>query len=1134
MYEHPDAGEESQGVYSALSGSVRAGGAHARSLENISVVEGTDSADAFYALGSLDGLISPARSFEYAHEGQTYTLTGNVFLGGKGTDVFFGSELDNLFVGGDGWDLANFSLDSIEAEEVTASGVQDLIINLKTGTATERVNSGAGTTSYLDGIEGIVGTRGTDVIIGDDNANFLFGYQGHDTIEGGGGSDYIDLTDLVKAVADGGAGDDIVALGWTEDAQVSGGSGTDTLELKADQGFRLDRFFEEQLSAEYSDPMHLVSGWNVDLSAGTASAEFLPSSARAGDTPFLQSSSVTDFENVLGSELGDNIVGNSANNMLAAREGDDAVDGGAGDDAVDGGVGTDVVHGGAGDDVVSGGDESAGKTIYESGFDGLKAGGFSLASSVDGWKNPNGGTIEHWGAGLQGILAVSEGGAIEIDRSAQAPGSPGDGITQQFDTTVDQLYRFEFRMQARPGYDATDPSQAVVVEINGVPAEHVVIQLGEAQSPVSATPYLSPDNTWQTYVVEFTGTGSDRITLQEATTYLVGGDSVAQIENDGYGAVVSDVRLSSVGEDDDLWGDGGSDIFLLHSKSGADRINDFESGIDKISLEAFGVGYQAVTLNDVGGNTEIVVDGATVGTVMSQSSGDLSESDFLFAPSRIAQEIAATEQSDLLDAGAVAALPGTRFVANGGSGDDTIIGAMGEDELLGGADDDQIKGMAGEDPLFGGAGFDRLEGGEGDDLLNGGSGGDTLVGGAGNDEMTGAGGPDRFEQAGDGHDVITDFVRGEDILAVKGVDFSLPGAPQNPAEFLQEHGVIEGSDLLIVLDSNNSIRLQGLADPSNPGQQPADFAEIVGFADPGPVDPGPVDPGPVDPGPDPVIPGLTGTGGDGADFLLGAEGNDSLYGMDGNDTLNGEAGDDHLSGGENADSINGGDGNDVIRGNHGRDTLIGGKGNDFIGDWAGWSLLDGGEGDDTMLGGAGNDTLIGGDGDDRLTGGEHADSLVGGAGDDMLWGHHGKDTLLGGDGNDHLGDWAGWSMLDGGDGNDVLRAGAGNDTLIGGKGDDTLTGGKHADLFRMDADSGQDVITDFVLGLDSLSLSDIAIGDNEDETSAADFLTENATIENGSDLFLDLGGGRSIRILDVVDEDTGEDVADFEELFLPM
>ncbi|MCO5118053.1 MAG: Ig-like domain-containing protein [Burkholderiaceae bacterium] len=59
-------------------------------------------------------------------------------------------------------------------------------------------------------------------------------------------------------------------------------------------------------------------------------------------------------------------------------------------------------------------------------------------------------------------------------------------------------------------------------------------------------------------------------------------------------------------------------------------------------------------------------------------------------------------------------------------------------------------------------------------------------------------------------------------------------------------------------------------------------------------------------------------------------------------------------------------------------------------------------------------------------------------------------------------------------GDDVLDGGAGNDLIFGQGGNDTLTGGAGADtfVFSMHADNGNDVITDFEVGVDRIMLID--------------------------------------------------------------
>ena len=112
----------------------------------------------------------------------------------------------------------------------------------------------------------------------------------------------------------------------------------------------------------------------------------------------------------------------------------------------------------------------------------------------------------------------------------------------------------------------------------------------------------------------------------------------------------------------------------------------------------------------------------------------------------------------------------TDDVLTGGTGADEIYGEGGNDQLEGGAGEDALFGGNGNDVLVGGSGGDQLEGGVGDDALFGGIGADQLIAGLGDDILTGGDGDDIFVfNQGNGSDVITDFVSGEDSIDLNGI-----------------------------------------------------------------------------------------------------------------------------------------------------------------------------------------------------------------------------------------------------------------------------------------------------------------------------------------------------------------------------
>ncbi|MEP0478531.1 calcium-binding protein, partial [Nisaea sp.] len=147
----------------------------------------------------------------------------------------------------------------------------------------------------------------------------------------------------------------------------------------------------------------------------------------------------------------------------------------------------------------------------------------------------------------------------------------------------------------------------------------------------------------------------------------------------------------------------------------------------------------------------------------------------------------------------------------------------------------------------------------------------------------------------------------------------------------------------------------------------------------------------------------------------------------------------------------------------GDDTLAGGGGNDSIGSGVGEDIIYGNQGDDLVFGGEGKDTLYGGQNNDTAVGGSGDDVLHGNKGNDILYGNQSNDTLSGGENED---------ILFGGQGNDLLSGGSGDDFLAGNKGDDILVGGDGADTFAFYYSGGNDQISDFTVGTDTLMLED--------------------------------------------------------------
>jgi len=358
------------------------------------------------------------------------------------------------------------------------------------------------------------------------------------------------------------------------------------------------------------------------------------------------------------------------------------------------------------------------------------------------------------------------------------------------------------------------------------------------------------------------------------------------------------------------------------------------------------------------------------------------------------------------------------LVANAGGGDDELTIATA------GLKSATADGGAGDDVLIGNNDADALSGGDGDDRLVGARGGDTVAGGAGNDVLVWNNGDGSDKMDGDG---------GADEIEVNGAvsqgdAFKIAPNPADAARVRFDRLNLVPFNLNI---SAERITVNGLGGDDvvngNPGLAPLIAVTANGGT-----------------GADSL------TGGDGADLLTGGDDVDTLSGAGGADRLVGDRGDDAMDGGAGDDTLvwNNGDNSDRMEGGDGLDRVeVNGAGAGdaftiarngsrakfdrtnlvpFSLDIAAEALdVRGSGGDDTFTASPGTGALLavtadGGTGNDVLTGAEEADTFSGGSGDDTITGGNGPDLLDGQDGNDVLRARDGQS--------DLLRGGAGADS----------------------------------------------------------------------------------------------------------
>ncbi|MGX5726797.1 calcium-binding protein [Metapseudomonas otitidis] len=799
-----------------------------------------------------------------------------------------------------------------------------------------------------------------------------------------------------------------------------------------------------------------------------------------------------------GTQGNDTLIGSDDSDRIDGLGGDDRLVGGGGNDTLTGGLGNDTLVGGAGDDVYRFG--------FGSGRDVIEDGGGD------------------WG---RSVLAFEPGVQPADVTCRQVNGD----LVLTLATGRDQVILRNYFYPSQPGY-------ADVFEIR--------FPDGTLWTPSSVMQRLEPQG------AQVVGSPGADTLMGTAGADTIEGRDGNDLLNGGAG---DDLLLGGDGDDtlegslgfDTLMGGLGNDTYRLTGPWGQVVIDEpvsLAGGFDV--LELYDVASTDVRVNRVGNDLILLRQGSSDRITLSNYFNDdvfgpeaveeIRFSDQLWRPLQVLEMLRnGTSGNDNLI--------GTPLddTLDGGQGDDLLNGGGGNDLLLGGAGNDTLEGSQGFDTLVGGTGNDtyRITGSWGqvliDELpvLEGGfdaieldvAASDVMFSRAGNDLI--------LSRRGSSDQIIVRSYFNPDVFAAEAIE-EIRFADQvlRPLQVLQMlGGGTAGNDTLVGSDFSDTLD-GGQGDDLLDGRGGNDL--LIGGA-----------------GNDTLYGGAgddTLNGGDGDDWLDGGQGYNQLSGGQGNDTYvlgEGYSAILEVAGGgidtvrssvtqglgyalENLVLTGSADvdgyGNELdneLTGNSGNNRLKGEAGNDRLYGLDGKDTLEGGAGNDSLYGGAGDDSLLGGDGDDWLDGGEGFDRLEGGAGNDTYVVNQasvsiheasgaGVDTVrssvshglgaaienlvltgsaniegFGNELNNELTGNAGNNKLEGRDGNDRLDGGAGNDQLSGGKGDD---------VYFFSRGWGQDVITDYGDGFDSIQFAaDILPGDLQ-------------LIHQGDDLLLSLKG----------------------------
>lgn len=378
-----------------------------------------------------------------------------------------------------------------------------------------------------------------------------------------------------------------------------------------------------------------------------------------------------------------------------------------------------------------------------------------------------------------------------------------------------------------------------------------------------------------------------------------------------------------------------------------------------------------------------------------------------------------------------------------------LVGGEVENLQLLGTDDINGTGNELNNVITGNTGKNILDGGAGNDTLNAGDGDDELIGGEGNDVLNGGAGADKM--AGNA---------GNDVYTVDNVGDTV-------TELLDEGKDTVNSYITYTLGDNvENLTMK--------------------------------------------VSGLTGTGNELNNYIVGTKDGDTLYGLAGNDTIIGGTAD-----GGGGDYIYGGEGNDYIRvgGSYGT-YAYGDEGND---------TFDGtqGTGCSWFYGGAGNDTYIISNYNHAIV--EDADGGIDTVRSSVSFSLQNNGTtpykvplisdnvenlVLTGTGNniDGFGNALN-NALTGTTGNNILDGRDGNDTISGLGGSDTLSGGNGNDTFYVGTVAGNwNAVTEISTGADKdlIRFGKFFTGDH---TAGSSQLTV-TDFTQGSDLLrFDIGAG---------------------------
>ncbi|MEX0429809.1 beta strand repeat-containing protein [Spiribacter insolitus] len=809
-------------------------------------------------------------------------------------------------------------------------------------------------------------------------------------------------------------------------ALLHGGAGTDTIRV------------DDAINSDNGLNFNRATSFERLVQNDTAAADI--TITNAADLEEINISASTDASTIDVSAVNTGVTIRGGDNpggddTITGSSGGDEIIGGAGDDELDGRNGDDDLRGNAGDDVIVGG---RGDDTLDGGFGDDTLTGGAGADVIDG------------GAGADTASYATSPGGVTVDLTDNANNAGADALGDQLNSIVNLIGSdhddtltgniFNNRIDGGDGDDSLDGNAGDDTLNGGAGVDRFNVDSGtDTISDLEGSDVLvvSPGATANaTVTADFTATaatendgGTASLTAADDVDIDLSNATVNTAPDDGYTISAADNTAASA-----LTGSAGDDI--IAGGDAADTLTG-RAGDDQFLYTRF---TDFVTANAVvdqidggaGGNRVSIADAAG----FTLAAGDLGNRMSLVQTIDLGDTpIDATgaysitlDNNDLSSAIAAVDLSQDTDTEHTNVVDLGAVTARGF-EITGGANADEITGTTQDDVISGGGGVDILKGGDGDD---------TFVFNDDSDLFNGSNRINGVINGGMGWDSLRVSANGDpfEVTALDSWAFSKEDTT----------GLIRGVQEMRAVSSDSAISIVLNDDAWEAGLNAVDLSGD--------------------------------TDADGLNRIDVSRESDA-----GNQfNLTGSAGKDDIRGGAGTDSLLGGAGDDTMMGGAGADTLDGDTGSDLY-------VFDAG---DSVDGNA--DRLEGFDAGDRflLTGtlsddvNEDLDlsnnpaSTSVADGDPIVFANDADfeienetgGTVTLGQANVQLGDTAtAFSVnndgnVTGGDFADHIVGGAGSNRLAGGGGEDRLTGGGGADDFIqlnqvVNSVIDADVITDF-------------------------------------------------------------------------